>query len=54
MVVGRRIVDRVPIINHQTIARRPGCQHLCYRCVVSSPGNSTSGLVYRCLNQGRN
>lgn len=54
MVVDHCMVDRVPTINRQTTLHRPGRQHPYYRCAVSSPGNSTSGLVYRCLSQGRN
>lgn len=55
MVVDHCMVDRVPTINRQTISsHRPAGQRPCYRCAVSSPGSSTSGLVYHCLNQGRN
>lgn len=54
MVVDRCMVDRVLTVNCRTTLHRPGRQHPYYRCAVSSPGNSTSGLVYRCLNQGRN
>ena len=52
MVVDHCMVDRVPIINRQTTLHRSGCPY--YRCVVSSPGSFMSGLVYRCLSQGRN